>query len=432
MLATTNLQFMAPLTTGATTELALTAPQLPGKPPTVVDIDFADLLQLRVAQGPAVDEPRGDFLPPGGNELPVPTPIPTDFLQEPRIDLLAAAEGQVVASDAELAFAAEWSTAPPVPRATMADGDPVLPALPSGVAAVTEDTLLVNDRPAPLLVPQGKPAPQPAEMPTAVVRTASQAAPPVAVHLPAVPPATTEPPDAPRIEPSALSRAESPPRPAEPITQTAVGDGNRPNLLGDGQVVPRVFAMPDHVPPGDRPPTLPQIQPAPAAPLPTAASPSLEGARTTGAISGITADVIRTPVGEPGWGDRIGERVLMMAGSRRQQAEIRLTPAELGPVRIRIAMEDGAANVTFHAQHVATRDAIEAAMPRLREMLADNGVSLGQTSVGGDSVAEGQRERHDAPGAAGTGELPVNEGEELPSAERQISVASEGLVDTFA
>ena len=121
----------------------------------------------------------------------------------------------------------------------------------------------------------------------------------------------------------------------------------------------------------------------------------------------------------------------MMAGNQLQQAEIRLTPAELGPVRVQIAVEDGAANLTFQAQHAVTRDAIEAAMPRLREMLADNGLSLGQANVGGDGVSERQGEQRSAANASGE----TNGDVELPEdtlSERRKSVTADGLIDTFA
>ena len=59
---------------------------------------------------------------------------------------------------------------------------------------------------------------------------------------------------------------------------------------------------------------------------------------------------ISTPVPDSSWGERISERVLTMVGSQFKTAEIRLTPAELGPVRIQVSVDDGAANVTFHAQ----------------------------------------------------------------------------------
>lgn len=146
-------------------------------------------------------------------------------------------------------------------------------------------------------------------------------------------------------------------------------------------------------------------------------------------------DLIRTPVMEPAWGDRIGERVVMLAGQQLKSAEIRLTPAELGPVRVRVSVEDGAANVTFHAQHALTRDALEQALPRLREMLAESGLSLAQADVGDHGVAQGNRDGDgDAEASvAGLGGEDVDTpAGDIDTSETPATVTANGLVDTFA
>ena len=137
------------------------------------------------------------------------------------------------------------------------------------------------------------------------------------------------------------------------------------------------------------------------------------------------------PVGAPGWAEEVGQRVRLVNGSRFQTAEIRLSPAELGPLRIQVAVEDGATSVTFIAQHALTRDAIEQALPRLREMLADNGLTLAQTSVGGESVPQGQRDAGRAVPADGyraPGAAEADAGTDGPARRREPA----GLVDTFA
>lgn len=144
-------------------------------------------------------------------------------------------------------------------------------------------------------------------------------------------------------------------------------------------------------------------------------------------------DTITTPVRDNAWGQKLGERVLMMTGKQLQTAEIRLTPADLGPVRVRVSVEEGAAHVTFHAQNAVTRDAIEQAMPRLRDMLSENGLSLGQTDVSDHGVADGRDDR-DLDG--GTGMASTDEQSdaepEIETAERRKTVASDNLLDTFA
>ncbi len=97
---------------------------------------------------------------------------------------------------------------------------------------------------------------------------------------------------------------------------------------------------------------------------------------------------IDIPLHDPAWGEALGDRVMFMSGQKIQQAEIRLNPAEMGPITIRVSVDDRAADVSFTAQHLAARDAIELAMPRLRELLSENGLTLGNTSVEEHSVEQ--------------------------------------------
>jgi flagellar hook-length control protein FliK len=86
-------------------------------------------------------------------------------------------------------------------------------------------------------------------------------------------------------------------------------------------------------------------------------------------------------VGSENWAAGLGDKVVWMVGHQVRGAEIHLNPPALGPLEIRIHVADGQANVSFTTQHVAVRDAIENAAPRLREMLGDAGISMGSVSV---------------------------------------------------
>ena len=125
---------------------------------------------------------------------------------------------------------------------------------------------------------------------------------------------------------------------------------------------------------------LPTTSPASNA-APLAAQPVFSPALGSTATAPLLETTIALPMQDPAWGDTLSERVVFMSGQKIQNAEIRLTPAELGPVRVSVSVEDGATNITFNAQHAATREAIEAALPRLREMLNEQGLSLGNASV---------------------------------------------------
>ena len=60
----------------------------------------------------------------------------------------------------------------------------------------------------------------------------------------------------------------------------------------------------------------------------------------------------------------------------QDRAEIRLTPAELGPIRIRVSLNADDAALDISAAHAATRAAIESSMSTLKQMLADHGLRL--------------------------------------------------------
>lgn len=95
-----------------------------------------------------------------------------------------------------------------------------------------------------------------------------------------------------------------------------------------------------------------------------------------------TQATISTPVGQPQFAADFNHRVLLFASQRIQSAEIAVTPADLGPVSVSIEVRGQEASLAFNAPHAATRAAIEDALPRLREMLAGQGLQLTNASVG--------------------------------------------------
>jgi flagellar hook-length control protein FliK len=140
---------------------------------------------------------------------------------------------------------------------------------------------------------------------------------------------------------------------------------------------------------------------------------------------------IDIPVLDEAWGDALNERVLWMAGKSIQKAEIRLNPAELGPIRIEVLIRDDSAKVSFSAQNAVTREAIESAMPRLREMLSESGISLANTDV---SDSGGSHEQHAGENDALHGpsaDIGGLEENEVAISTAVDSRSTSALVDTF-
>ena len=96
---------------------------------------------------------------------------------------------------------------------------------------------------------------------------------------------------------------------------------------------------------------------------------------------------IDAPVRSPMFSQELGERVVWLASRQGQVAGIALNPPHLGPLEVRLSLHGGEAGAQFFSPHPQVRDAIEAALPRLREMMAEAGVTLGQANVRGEAFS---------------------------------------------
>ncbi|OHC69797.1 MAG: hypothetical protein A3H93_12540 [Rhodocyclales bacterium RIFCSPLOWO2_02_FULL_63_24] len=100
---------------------------------------------------------------------------------------------------------------------------------------------------------------------------------------------------------------------------------------------------------------------------------------------------IDTPLGQAGWHDEMGQKLTWMVGSKSQQADIVLTPPQLGRVEISLTMNGDQATAIFTSPNAAVREVLENSLHRLREVLAEAGVSLGQAQVGSESPNQSSR-----------------------------------------
>lgn len=107
-----------------------------------------------------------------------------------------------------------------------------------------------------------------------------------------------------------------------------------------------------------------------AQPTPAAHSP----VRADG--SPLLASRIDSPVNSQEFRELFARQVTGLVMQGQDRAEIRLTPAELGPIRIRLTLNAEDAQLDISAAHASTRAAIEASMSTLKQMLADQGMRL--------------------------------------------------------
>lgn len=143
-------------------------------------------------------------------------------------------------------------------------------------------------------------------------------------------------------------------------------------------------------------------------------------------------------VGAPGWNGELAQKVVWMVTQQHQVAELHLNPPHLGPLEVILTIGNDAgaqASAQFTSPHWAVREAIEAALPRLREMLADNGIALGNVTVSADSFqqqAEAGREDRAAMKRAADQTQTATDGLTARPAAPLIRGGRHGLVDTFA
>lgn len=147
---------------------------------------------------------------------------------------------------------------------------------------------------------------------------------------------------------------------------------------------------------------------------------------------------IAQPVGSAEWGEEIGNRISWMAGRSESRAELVLTPPQMGRIEVNLSVKGDQATASFISANPVVREVLEAALPRLREVLADAGIQLGQAQVSAENAHQwAQQEKH----GDNSGSDPTR-GSTVDAAISSISSgnlstaatlkAGRGLVDVFA
>ena len=136
-------------------------------------------------------------------------------------------------------------------------------------------------------------------------------------------------------------------------------------------------------------------------------------------------------IAKPEGHQQLAEKVRWMVNTKNLVAEIRLDPAELGSIHVKVAVSGESATVNFMVQSQQARDAVDTATPRLREMLAEKGIELGQSSVRQES--DGQQGQDDGE-SSGQGDRGKDEAEDVSEqvlAQQNIVNGALGGIDYF-
>jgi flagellar hook-length control protein FliK len=145
---------------------------------------------------------------------------------------------------------------------------------------------------------------------------------------------------------------------------------------------------------------------------------------------GASAAALAPQVSDPRWGEALGERLVWMVRGDAQQARLRLDPPDLGPLEVHIRVVEDEARISFAAPQSAVREAVEAALPRLREMLAASGVNLVQVDV--SSQDGGHRPPAEPPAAPTSGLARAASPEHRLAGAEGRAPAALSLLDVYA
>ncbi|MBR8072213.1 flagellar hook-length control protein FliK [Burkholderia cenocepacia] len=172
-----------------------------------------------------------------------------------------------------------------------------------------------------------------------------------------------------------------------------------------------------------------------------AAQANLQLSPAAGAIAAANAHVLAPHVGTADWTDALSQKVVFLSNAHQQSAELTLNPPDLGPLQVVLRVADNHAHALFVSQHAQVRDAVEAALPKLREAMEAGGLGLGSATVSDGGLASQQQQQNPQQtnaygqssrrgnGGPSAVDAPVDAAQSAPVAAR---ASRAGLVDTFA
>jgi flagellar hook-length control protein FliK len=156
-------------------------------------------------------------------------------------------------------------------------------------------------------------------------------------------------------------------------------------------------------------------------------------------LAAAAADELSARVGTDAWENQVGQKVVYMVGSEEQTASLTLNPPDLGPLQVVLSVTNDQASVTFSANQEEVRQALEDALPRLREMMSESGIALGNATVNAGMPDGRQAQEQAARNSSGFGNNSRGRGDGNVVEEaatrpvtRSVTLGDRGMVDTFA
>lgn len=104
--------------------------------------------------------------------------------------------------------------------------------------------------------------------------------------------------------------------------------------------------------------------------------------RASGLLASPDKTLVMQTQEESSFAEAIGNRMVWQAGERIGRAEISLSPSGMGPLTVTLHMDGNKVRADFSSAQPEVRAALESNIPRLREMLAGQGLQLAHAGVG--------------------------------------------------
>lgn len=129
----------------------------------------------------------------------------------------------------------------------------------------------------------------------------------------------------------------------------------------------------------------------------------------------------------------VKDKVMVMINQKIQQVEIQLDPPEMGNIHVKVNLQNEQAAVQFVVQNQQAKDALEQNMNKLREMLAQSGVDVGDANIEQRQASEQSEQGFSQTGNNGTNvESAEDNFGENDSAVLDVVKASSTGVDYYA
>jgi len=124
----------------------------------------------------------------------------------------------------------------------------------------------------------------------------------------------------------------------------------------------------------------------------------MSDAQTPAARSFVVQTGVPVPFGQPKWSEAVGEKVLWLAAQNVTSAEINLHPKDLGPIQVKVSVNQEQASVSFTSHHAVVREVLDQNLNRLRDMFNEQGLNLVNVDVSDKSFSRQQGEGKDQKG----------------------------------